>query len=227
LRVLSLFLDAAEAVSNDGAVAFIKKKIEYYQGWSLKNLGGDSVKKPACTASGSFGRREFWRLVAKAKKQGKGTSGAISDLEENLRGMSVEHVLRFSEILDELYHDLYRQDIWDVVYIVRGGCGDDAFDDFRCCAILQGKSNYFKIKKDPEKFFVTDESAKNLDLAEGLFPMMEGIYEDFTGESLKDALKRRKKLSAPEIIGKSDAELQREYPRLSNAALRGFEWVKL
>jgi len=200
LRILALFHKTATTVKSAEAVAVIDKKICYYEDW---NPGFKISKSPPVKITPApFGRREFWFLIESAKERAKGTLGVMLALEKILRKMPAESVFKVGRIFYKLHSDLYRQNIWDVIYIVKGGCGDDAFDAFRSWVVLRGKADYFKIKKDPVSFFEADGICKNLDIEEGLFSMIDEVYEDLSGRDAREIYANTNCELAEEIVTK-------------------------
>jgi hypothetical protein len=95
-------------------------------------------------------RDDFWRLI--------GTSGPRSrddkeeqakELQRLLEALPPEEIISFERQLVEVMHESYRADLWDVIYVVDGGCSNDGFDYFRYWLILQGKATFYRVLSDP------------------------------------------------------------------------------
>ncbi|WP_299472465.1 DUF4240 domain-containing protein [uncultured Roseibium sp.] len=95
----------------------------------------------------------FWEIIGTP-----GESGALEQIEaatDRLASFKARAIKAF----DELFHDLdaraYRDDVWSLAVLLRGGCSDDDFEGFRCWLILQGRDVFEAVLKDPDAFDVT------------------------------------------------------------------------
>ncbi len=56
---------------------------------------------------------------------------------------------------DEYYWALYSWDLWDVAYLMMGGCSDDSFDYFRGWILDRGAESFNLAMADAEAFGLT------------------------------------------------------------------------
>jgi hypothetical protein len=79
-------------------------------------------------------------------------------------------------------HESYRADLWNVVSLVEGGCGDDWFDYFRYWLILQGKETFERVLARPET--IADFDPRTSDLSnQDLGGVARAAYEKQTGQA--------------------------------------------
>jgi hypothetical protein len=56
--------------------------------------------------------------------------------------MSPEAATAFSRHFDEAMNRAYNWDLWGAAYVMNGGCGDDAFSDFRASLVSRGRKAF-------------------------------------------------------------------------------------
>jgi len=121
---------------------------------------------------------KFWNLIDK----GKNSKKPEAILKKELKKLSKEEIIAFQQHLDILFHNAYRWDLWAAAYIMRGGCSDDAFKDFRYGLISKGKELYEAALKNPDS--LSDYDIKE-DICNELFAYVAlEVYEDKTGEEM-------------------------------------------
>ncbi len=112
----------------------------------------------------------FWAIIEKSDK------GYF--LQQLLSPLSVDEILGFIYWWRYFAAQTYRQDLWAVAYVVRGGCSDDSFDYFRSWLISQGKKTVYgaidnpdslcgvfeEIVKAGQQLDITDESVDTIPL---------------------------------------------------------------
>ena len=80
------------------------------------------------------------------------------------------------------YNQLNRWELWALAYIVRRGCGDDAFDYFKVWVISKGQEAFEDIKSlnvsKLQRHFDEDPQL------EEMFWLVENVYENKTGTAL-------------------------------------------
>ena len=104
----------------------------------------------------------------------------------------------YQSILDDLKDEAYIAELWEIAYIMDGGCGDDGFMDFRAWLIGQGKTVFEKALANPESLVDIVEAGQETKSEALLYVAMEA-YENKTGKDV-DAMPIRKK-PLPELIG--------------------------
>lgn len=80
----------------------------------------------------------FWELLARVRAGAPTTLEQIALLGELLRGFKPAEIKRFGALYARHMKQLYHWNVWALAYAARGGCSDDAFQEFRSWLILQG-----------------------------------------------------------------------------------------
>jgi hypothetical protein len=135
---------------------------------------------------------EFWQCIADSRVRA-GTlppRRAFSVVHEQalldmFRGMSAEQIIAFEQRRRKLSADAYRWDIWGAAYWYAGGCGDDAFENFRWNLIALGREWYDRILASPDDLADTigDRTVPYM-TAEWTFQPHRKAYEEKTGQEL-------------------------------------------
>ncbi len=76
----------------------------------------------------------FWLLIEQ--------SDTPEELHARLTALNDEDLVLFETLYDARFAESYQWDLWGAAYIIHGGCGDDAFDDFRAYLISLGRRIY-------------------------------------------------------------------------------------
>jgi hypothetical protein len=111
----------------------------------------------------------WWRLVDRARQEA-GTAepkARAALLVEWLSGLEVGEIVAFDRFFLERVNAAYRTDLWEIAYIMRGGCSDDGFDYFLGWLISEGKQRYLAALADPRA------AAEGIDPDDGLFECEE------------------------------------------------------
>ncbi|HEX6142804.1 MAG TPA: DUF4240 domain-containing protein [Geminicoccaceae bacterium] len=94
----------------------------------------------------------FWEVVESDR------AGTIGERLEALPGRLARFKPRairdFAAILRERWDAAYRSDVWALGYLLRGGCSDDSFMDFRAWLIMQGRDVFEGALADADGFDV-------------------------------------------------------------------------
>ena len=94
----------------------------------------------------------FWEILE------GGETGAIAErldtLPERLAGLKPKAIKDFDAVLRDKFEAIYRTDVWALAFLLRGGCSDDAFMEFRAWLILLGRRAYEGVVADPDRFDV-------------------------------------------------------------------------
>ena len=100
-------------------------------------------------------------------------------LLEMFRDMSAEQIIAFEQRRQKLSADAYRWDIWGAAYWYAGGCGDDAFEDFRWNLIALGQEWYERILASPDDLADTigDRTVPYLTAQWSFQPHRKAYYE--------------------------------------------------
>jgi hypothetical protein len=93
----------------------------------------------------------FWNLLAEAKLIGPAESGLRTCLDRRDPQDVAAFVARWQSLLTEMC--AWR--LWEVAYVVRGGCSDDSFEYFRSWIISHGESVANAAREDPVRWAMT------------------------------------------------------------------------
>lgn len=118
---------------------------------------------------------QFWQIID-ATLQAAARAGHASDqaegllelqpvqktaLEDALRPLGWQELLKFQNRFDALHAAAYRSHLWCAAYLINGGCSDDGFTDFRTWLISRGQQLYTAALANPDEALsaalVTDE----------------------------------------------------------------------
>lgn len=86
----------------------------------------------------------WWNIIERSE----GDADALIELLAN--ELTVEEIVSFDRFLQERIRDAYRSDLWEVAYIMNGGCSDDGFDYFIGWLIGRGRAHYEAALANPE-----------------------------------------------------------------------------
>lgn len=99
----------------------------------------------------------FWEII---EGDSQATIGErIEQLPERLAAFKPKAIKDFNKLLRTRWNEAYRTDVWALAYLLRGGCSDDAFMDFRAWLIMQGRQVFEQALSDPDGFDIAWFSA--------------------------------------------------------------------
>lgn len=102
----------------------------------------------------------FWEIIE--GDRGATLGERIEQLPERLAGFKPKAIRDFEKLLRTKWNEVYRTDVWALAYLLRGGCSDDAFMDFRAWLIMQGRQVFERTLADPDDFDVARAAAGSL-----------------------------------------------------------------
>lgn len=160
----------------------------------------------------------FWQMIEQAKTD---SNGDIEEQEwllfERLAVLEPSDIIEFDMCYFKFSSDAYRRDLWGAAYIVRKGCGDSCFFEFRAWLIAQGRDVYFRVMQNPEALgdVVTVKYepfyGKCAEITGDLWAVAGRAYEERTGERMP----MMARIYPVEPAGESrDEDLPRLYPAL-------------
>src|SRR4051794_18537043 len=96
-------------------------------------------------------RTAFWNLIERTRRK----SGGVQDLQmdalrQELEALAPAEIVDFQTHFDTGRVEAYTYDLWAAAYIIRGGCSDDGFLDFRTWLIAQGRPVFEAAVADPQ-----------------------------------------------------------------------------
>lgn len=161
---------------------------------------------------------DFWEVVDRVHLASKGNMDAKCKLlETELRRLSADEVKSFDEYFSHNWHLAYTWALWDAASIIRGGCSDDGFMDFRSTLISMGRTIF-------EQALANPESLAELDLTpdtacyEGYQYVGARIYEEKAGREMPRSKPHPKR---PKGTKTKEREISKRFPKL--AAKYGYE----
>ncbi len=157
---------------------------------------------------------QFWKIIQTTKDNSHG------DFEEQQEALATElHKLTPDDII--LFGNRFRYfrgqantwELWGAIYIIHGGCGDDAFNDFREWVIGQGKEFYYKTVKDPESLVEFDTDSMDEIEWEGLGYVPSTVFKELTGKEMPYPFQENHNTTGTKWAEESD-DLKKMFPRL-------------
>ena len=131
----------------------------------------------------------FWTLIEQAKEHcGQDLDASTRWLVDQLVSMGPEQAQNFYDISHGYQALAYQYGLWNAASIMRDGCSDDGFLDFRGWLIAQGRDVYFNALKDPDS--LADVPVYGNCCYESLSYVGERAYKKLTGHSVYDNFDR-------------------------------------
>jgi len=126
---------------------------------------------------------EFWTLVERVHATApRDMKAKCQSLEQELRTLPMEELWSFMEHLVECFHRANKWDLWGVAYLIRRGCSDDKFMDFRYTLISLGRRAFESALADADSLAEFDIDPEWV-CFEGYQYVPSKVYEDrFHGE---------------------------------------------
>jgi hypothetical protein len=94
---------------------------------------------------------QFWQIIEEANELSENDIDAqVNLLVEALEKLSVEEILDFDRIFNEMFVKSYTTELWSAAFLINGDCTEDSFDYFRGWLIAQGQDVFELAVKDPE-----------------------------------------------------------------------------
>jgi hypothetical protein len=126
-------------------------------------------------------RDGFWNLIARSGLRGRDDKQEqAKELQALLEALSANEIIAFRNHLMKVMREAYRADVWEVIYIVDGGCSNDGFHYFRSWLILQGKETFYRVLADPR--LIANYARRGFDLTDqSLDSAVFRAYETKTG----------------------------------------------
>ena len=187
------------------AVEEIKKTDELIQ--TVDKLEKPKPKKT--TDKRNIDENIFWELIKLNREKSEDKFEFVENLSNQLAEFKPTEIRRFERTFLTKYNELNRWELWALAYIIRRGCGDDAFDYFKAWVISKGQEAFEDIKNlnilELKKHFDEDPQL------EEMFWLSENVYENKTGELMSPVRVKKQKL-----IGKEweEENLENDFPEI-------------
>lgn len=196
---------------------FIFSLAVYHFGFSesykaFSNYQNGVENKPVENSEALMDKELFWKIIETSKSKSQGDyEKQQEELKKLLLQLTPDEIIEFDNRFQSLKGQIYDWDFWAAAYIIRGGCSDDCFSDFRGWLIGQGKEIFEKAIEDIETLSELDDT--NDGDWEGLSYVPLEAYELKTGKPMPGGLSHDFELS-----GKRWEEdkriLELRYPKL-------------
>ena len=104
--------------------------------------------------------RVFWKIVKAARKDAATDDEIRDGLIRELEALSTDDVIRFGKRYNIFVgQESFTNKLWNAIYLINGGVGDDSFLDFRDYLVMRGEDEFKRIVNDPETLL--DSNMKN------------------------------------------------------------------
>ena len=91
----------------------------------------------------------FWDIIETARASAGLDRPFHESLTDHLATLTEQDILKYHERFEKMHDALYRHDLWAAAYLIRAGCSDDSFIDFRAGLIAQGRDWYEQATTSP------------------------------------------------------------------------------
>lgn len=151
----------------------------------------------------------FWQLIDDARKISTDQFNFLDNLKSVLEGFNPKEIRNFDKLLKTKASELNTWEHWALAYIVRRGCGDDAFDYFKVSVVSKGQKAFNSIKNIDKnelvEIFNEDPQLEEFDY------LAEEVYEDKTSDLMQPV-----KVKSSKLTGKKwdEDNLQNIFPTL-------------
>jgi hypothetical protein len=132
---------------------------------------------------------EFWEIVDSTRDAAEGDPDEQADvLVDRLLRYDPDLVLDFDRHFEARFNRAYRWDLWGAAWVLLDGASDDAFDNFRCWLIGQGREVYEGALHEPDDLAdLLEDFDEEVDGdAEELGYAADEAYEQLTGMETPD-----------------------------------------
>ncbi|NUL48902.1 DUF4240 domain-containing protein, partial [Cellulosimicrobium funkei] len=165
----------------------------------------------------------FWRIIDQSRTSADGNvEDQTNILTTTLVSLPAQEIAAFDVAFAAHRDQLFSWDLWGAAYLLRGGCSDDCFIDFRSWVIAQGQDYFDAVRADPQA--LADgrlEHASQIDEAELLsYAAMDAYEQSTNSEIFTDYPSLPGPETAAEPTGQewdegNEDDLRARYPRLS------------
>ncbi|KAF4407244.1 MULTISPECIES: DUF4240 domain-containing protein [Streptomyces] len=132
---------------------------------------------------------EFWAIVDSSREAADGDPEEQTDaLVDRLVMLDPDSVLDFARHFEARLARSYRWELWGAAWVLLDGASDDAFDNFRCWLIGQGRRVFEGALHEPDDLaeLLEDFDEETDGDAEDLGYAAYEAYEQLTGLELPD-----------------------------------------
>lgn len=159
-------------------------------------------------------RTAFWNLIERTRRKSGGEQDMQMDaLRQELEALAPAEIADFQTHFDTLRAEAYRWDLWGAAFIIRGGCSDDGFIDFRSWLVSQGRQVYEAAIQDPQSLADVANPDKDDCTFEEFAYVAADVYE---GKTEQDEIPSRAEPEPDDPAGESweEEDLPKRFPKL-------------
>jgi hypothetical protein len=149
----------------------------------------------------------FWEIVDEASQAGD----PAESLRERLEDLEPKQIAAFDRHFFAMLRKAYRSSLWGAAYLMRGGCSDDGFRDFRAELIARGRAVFERALKDPDSLA---EDGFDIEGDEALPNVASEVFLEKTDRDLKAAAGETRRPAGKGWDFDDADEMRRRYPRL-------------
>jgi uncharacterized protein DUF4240 len=176
-------------------------------------------KAPAKAASKASPKDDdrWWELIERAGEGVENPDEQAEQLHDLLVDeLNADEILEFDTFVHEKLRDAYRNDLWEVAYVMNGGCSDDGFDYFCGWLVGMGKAHYEAALKNPEDAAKGVEPGNDPYENEGFWYVAANAWQEKTGKD-DVAYEAAATHVTRELIGEGfdEDELMKKFPKLA------------
>jgi len=153
----------------------------------------DKPKPKPTTDKRKIDENLFWLLIDEARKTSTDQFNFLDNLKSTLERFNPKELRNFDKLLKTKANELNTWEHWALAYIVRRGCGDDAFDYFKVWVVSKGQKAFNSIKniEENELASIFNEDPQ----LEEFCYLAEQVYEDKTSDLMQPVKVKSSKLT--------------------------------
>lgn len=135
----------------------------------------------------------YWQLIHDSLQETAGQSEQEEYLIARLKVLNPQEIIGFQLRTDSLMVRSYLSELWCAAYLVKGGCSDDGFEDFRSWLISRGRLAFYTVLEKPDKLaeYISDEADDDNYDFESFAYVAIYAFERKTGKSIYSHLDDR------------------------------------
>jgi hypothetical protein len=160
---------------------------------------------------------QFWQIIEASRAGSRGNKDAqVAALTTQLAELTPADVAEFERLFEEQANRAYHWDLWGAAYVIRGGCSDDSFADFRDWLISMGREVFERALQDADSLadLALGSNGDEETCFEELAYVAAQVYQEQTGEEMPDTDIKSPSQPAGEEWAEETAILAQRFPRL-------------
>ncbi len=168
---------------------------------------------PRPPAPAADGEARLWDLIARVERTARGALDAsCAAFRAELDALDDATLVAVEAAFSAAMRRAYDRRLWSAAYLIHGGCGDDAFWDFRAGLIALGRDAFTAALADPDTLAAIDD-LEDRTLFEG-FQYAPGAALEARGLASAGPGHSSGEPTGGPFFGEDDAAVRRAFPRL-------------